>query len=66
MLCGPEQGAEAYPSSDNAWDRFGEALAANGQVGRAIECYKKALSLLDRNTGINPTLRDAVRTNASR
>ncbi len=57
-------GTEAYPTSANAWDSYGEVHAANGNLGQAVECYKKALEILPNDENINPGLRDAIATNA--
>ena len=34
-----------YPQSGNVWDSLGEATAAGGDVGKAIEYYEKSLGL---------------------
>ncbi len=57
-------GAEAYPTSANAWDSYGEAHATNGDLKLAVECYKKALEILPLDENINPGLRDLIAANA--
>ncbi|MDH3890069.1 MAG: dienelactone hydrolase family protein [candidate division Zixibacteria bacterium] len=59
-----KMGVTAYPNSANAWDSYGEANSANGELHQAVTCYEKALSLLDSDPRITPGLRDAINTNA--
>ncbi|MBK7870692.1 MAG: PD40 domain-containing protein [Saprospiraceae bacterium] len=48
---------EAHPDDANGWDSLGEGYKTIGNKEKAIECFKKALSL-------NPS--DAVKSNATR
>jgi CubicO group peptidase (beta-lactamase class C family) len=44
---------ELYPQSGNAWDSYGEALAANGNKEEAIKAYEKSIALNpDNKSGI--------------
>ena len=36
-----------YPQSGNAWDSLGECYAGMGEKQKAIDAYKKSLSLQD-------------------
>ncbi|MEO8378697.1 MAG: serine hydrolase [Acidobacteriota bacterium] len=44
---------ELHPTSANAWDSFGESLAAAGEKERAIRAYEEALRLVEADP--NPT-----------
>jgi tetratricopeptide (TPR) repeat protein len=43
-------GVTAYPQSANAWDSFGEATAANGDIDSALAYYRKAQEALPNDT----------------
>ena len=40
-----EMNAELFPDVANCWDSLGEAWLAKGDKKKALECYKKALSM---------------------
>ena len=51
-----ELNVEAYPASSNVHDSLGEALAASGDVPRAIASYRRAVELDPDNRGAAATL----------
>ncbi len=57
-------GTEAYPTSANAWDSYGEACLTSGDNASALKYYQKALEILPSDSTINPALRDAIANNA--
>jgi dienelactone hydrolase len=59
-----EINADAFPTSANAWDSYGEACIAVGDYPRALENYKKALEILPQDTNITEQLRDLIRESA--
>ncbi|UCC78678.1 MAG: tetratricopeptide repeat protein [Candidatus Zixiibacteriota bacterium] len=59
-----ELNADAFPTSANAWDSYGEACMAIGDYPRALENYRKALEILPQDTNITEELRNLIRENA--
>jgi len=55
---------ELYPGSPNAWDSQGEALLAAGKRAEALECYRKVVELLSRDSTLPSTTRVLMRLNA--
>jgi len=59
-----ELNTEAFPTSANTWDSYGEVCMAVGDYPKALENYKKALEILPQDTNINEQLRNIIRDNA--
>lgn len=59
-----ELNTEAFPTSANTWDSYGEACMATGDYPKALENYKKALEILPQDTNINEQLGNLIRDNA--
>jgi hypothetical protein len=55
-------GVTAYPQSANAWDSFGDACTANGDLDSALACYRKSQDVLPSDTAINPQMREQLMT----
>jgi tetratricopeptide (TPR) repeat protein len=55
-------GVMAYPQSANAWDSFGDACTANGDLDSALACYRKSQDVLPSDTAINPQMREQLMT----
>lgn len=51
-----ELNVEAYPASSNVHDSLGEALAASGDVARAVASYRRAVELDPKNRSAAATL----------
>ncbi len=56
-------GVTAYPTSANAWDSYGEACAANGEIELALSNYRKAQELLPVDSTLTPGFRQILETN---
>jgi len=63
-------GVTAHPGSANAWDSYGEACAANGQIELALTNYRTARRLLPADStlppGFRPILENSITTNIER
>jgi dienelactone hydrolase len=55
-------GVTAYPKSANAWDSYGEACAANGDLAQALAHYRRAQETLPRDSAIAPQMRQILET----
>jgi CubicO group peptidase (beta-lactamase class C family) len=55
---------EFYPNSANTWDSLGEALLGTGKKAEALECYRKVVELLSRDSTLPSTARVLIRLNA--
>ena len=55
-------GVTAYPQSANAWDSFGEATAANGDLDSALAYYRRAQEVLPSDTIVNAQMRGVLET----
>jgi dienelactone hydrolase len=55
-------GVTAYPQSANAWDSFGEASAANGDIDSALAYYRRAQAVLPNDTLIAAQMRGVLET----
>ena len=53
--------ATAFPVSWNAWDSYGEALAAAGRTDEAVAAYRRSLALNPGNQGARDFLRSHAR-----
>jgi len=58
-------GVTAYPNSANAWDSYGEACAANGDLVQALAYYRTAQEVLPNDSAIVPQIRQILETNIS-
>jgi len=56
-------GATAYPNSANAWDSYGEACAASGDLVQALAHYRRAQEILPNDSAIVPQMRQILETN---
>ena len=55
-----------YPDSANTWDSLAEVLLRDGQRARALECYRKVLEVLPRDSKADEALKRQLRANAER
>jgi hypothetical protein len=55
-------GVLAWPGSANAWDSYGEACAASGDLDAGLANYRKALEALPNDTAIDPNMRTQLET----
>ncbi len=54
----------AYPNSANAWDSYGEACVATGDVAEALRSYEKAMEIIPDDTTTDPALKAMIEANA--
>jgi dienelactone hydrolase len=55
---------ETYPTSANAYDGLADAYEALGNKEQALKASGVCLSLLDKDTSLNPSFRERIRDNA--
>jgi len=55
-------GVTAYSQSANAWDSFGDACTANGDLDSALACFRKAMAVLPSDSIITAQMREALMT----
>ncbi len=55
-------GVAAWPTSANAWDSYGEACAASGDLATGLANYRKALEILPNDTQLMPAMRTQLET----
>ena len=57
-------GVTAYPGSANAWDSYGEACAANGDLELALANYRKAQETMPLDSTLSPQMRQVLEGNS--
>jgi len=55
---------ETYPASANAYDGLADAYEAVGNKDQARKSSENCLSLLDKDTSLNPSFRERIRESA--
>ncbi len=55
---------DTYPGSANSWDSYAEACMSAGNNEEAIECFRKALELLETDATIDPRTREGIERSA--
>lgn len=55
----------SYPRSANAWDSYGEACAANGDLELALVNYRKAQETIPGDSTLTPQMRQALEGSAT-
>lgn len=58
-------GVTAYPGSANAWDSYGEACVANGELELALANYKKSQELIPTDTTLMANFAETLVTSAA-
>jgi dienelactone hydrolase len=58
-----EMGVTAYPTAANAWDSYGEACVANGDLELGLANYRRALELVPGDSTLTPAFRQLLETN---